>query len=69
MMEEYTVEEKLELRKKQWEVAMEGDVRMLIWLGKQVLGQKDNPVTPMRNPISGITFVDDLLDENGDIEI
>jgi len=31
------------LRHKQFEMAMNGDVRLLIWLGKQYLGQKDNP--------------------------
>ena len=31
------------LQDKQWEVAMEGNVQMLIWLGKQYLGQSDNP--------------------------
>lgn len=29
------------LRRKQWDVAMNGSVRMLEWLGKQCLGQKD----------------------------
>ena len=33
----------VEIRQKQFEMAMNGDVRMLIWLGKQYLGQKDNP--------------------------
>ena len=32
---------KIRLRKKQFEVAMKGNVSMLIWLGKQTLGQKD----------------------------
>ena len=36
-------EQKRELREKQWEVAMEGNVQMLIWLGKQHLGQSDKP--------------------------
>ena len=54
---------KVALRKKQWELALSGDTKMLIWLGKQHLGQKDNPSTPMNNPISSIHFVDD----NGDI--
>ena len=36
-------EEKLALRKAQWDKAMEGDTRMLIFLGKQYLGQKDSP--------------------------
>lgn len=30
------------LRKKQFDIAMEGDRTMLIWLGKQRLGQKEN---------------------------
>jgi len=32
---------KIRLRKKQFQVAMAGNVSMLIWLGKQTLGQKD----------------------------
>ena len=32
---------KIRLRQKQFEVAMKGNVSMLIWLGKQVLDQKD----------------------------
>jgi predicted transcriptional regulator len=32
---------KTSLRKKQFELALNGNVTMLIWLGKQVLGQKD----------------------------
>ena len=43
MKEELTKEDKLALRKAQWEKAMEGDTKMLIFLGKQYLGQKDTP--------------------------
>src|SRR6185437_15157350 len=32
---------KASLRRKQYEVAMAGNVTALIWLGKQLLGQKD----------------------------
>lgn len=32
---------KMALRRKQFEKAMEGSDRMLVWLGKQYLGQKD----------------------------
>lgn len=32
------------LRRKQFERAMEGSDRMLIWLGKQMLGQKEVPI-------------------------
>ena len=33
MKEEVTIEEKIALRKKQWELALSGDTKMLIWLG------------------------------------
>ena len=36
MMEEVTFEEKIALKKKQWDMAMEGDVRMVIHLGKMI---------------------------------
>ena len=29
------------LRRRQWQAAMEGNVSMLIWLGKQLLGQRE----------------------------
>ena len=32
---------KISLRRSQWQVAQKGSVAMLIWLGKQYLGQKD----------------------------
>lgn len=32
---------KSSLRRKQWELAMNGNATMLIWLGKQMLGQSD----------------------------
>ena len=37
-------EECIELGKKQWEGAMKGDVRMLIWLGKKYLNQSESPM-------------------------
>ena len=43
MSDELSKKQLVELRKKQFEVAMSGDVRMLIWLGKQYLGQKETP--------------------------
>jgi hypothetical protein len=36
---------KVTLRRLQWRSAMDGNVSMLIWLGKQWLGQKDRPET------------------------
>jgi len=35
---------KQSVRKKQIEVALSGNPTMLIWLGKQILGQSDNPL-------------------------
>ncbi len=32
---------RVSLRRKQWEVAMSGDKTLLIWLGKQMLGQSE----------------------------
>ena len=61
-MEDYTAEQKIELRRKQWQVAMEGNVQMLIWLGKNILGQKDVADSKWENPIDGVVFID----ENGD---
>ena len=43
MKEELTAEERIALKKAQWEKAMEGDTKMLIFLGKQYLGQQDSP--------------------------
>lgn len=53
---------KIALRRKQWELAMDGEVKLLIWLGKQNLGQKDrveNDVT-LEQKLSDFIFeVDD----------
>lgn len=34
---------RMSLKRKQYEMAMAGNVTMLIWLGKQNLGQRDQP--------------------------
>ena len=57
MKEKLTAEEKVVLRKAQWEKAMAGDTKMLIFLGKQYLGQKDIPDTSMRETLGGVRFV------------
>jgi hypothetical protein len=33
---------KVSLRRLQWQAAQKGNITMLIWLGKQILGQRDN---------------------------
>lgn len=41
------------LRKKQYDVAMQGDKTMLVWLGKQLLGQKDKQEIDQKTEHSG----------------
>jgi hypothetical protein len=36
---------KKSLRRAQWDKALNGDTKMLVWLGKQYLSQKDQPDT------------------------
>lgn len=40
---------KASLRRRQWEVADSGNATMLIWLGKQYLGQSDAPKNDEEN--------------------
>jgi len=42
---------KISLRRKQFEVALAGNVSMLIWLGKQYLGQKDKQEISSPEPV------------------
>lgn len=49
-------EGKTRLRKLQWTAAEKGNVPMLIWLGKQVLGQTDKQELTEIKPIDEIVF-------------
>ena len=49
---------KIRLRQMQWKAAESGNVTMLIWLGKQVLGQSEQP-----------TLLEDEIVEGFDIEV
>tara|TARA_Y100000401_G_C8250653_1_gene187971 strand:- start:312 stop:641 length:330 start_codon:yes stop_codon:yes gene_type:complete len=49
---------KIRLRQMQWKAAEGGNVSMLIWLGKQVLGQTEQP-----------TLTEDEIVEGFDIEV
>lgn len=40
---------KMSLKRKQWELAMSGNVTMLIWLGKIILDQKDTSRIELMN--------------------
>ena len=42
---------KIKLRRKQFDVAMKGNTTMLIWLGKQILGQNDQNVGDDYSPL------------------
>jgi len=48
------------LRRKQMEVAMSGNVAMLIWLGKQLLGQRDEQRTEHAGSIE-VTHDDEAI--------
>jgi hypothetical protein len=57
---------KLLLRQRQTEVALAGNPSMLIWLGKQELGQRNNPLetsSPNGGPVSIIAFLDAIREE------
>ena len=49
---------KMSLRRKQMEVALSGQPTMLIWLGKQWLGQSESPMDDETNKI--LPWTDDL---------
>ena len=49
---------KMRLRRKQIEVAMSGNHTMLIWLGKNMLGQSDTPV--QEDDINILPWSDDI---------
>ena len=42
----------------QWKAADKGNVAMLIWLGKQVLGQTEKSEVKWENPVDGVEFID-----------
>lgn len=52
---------KMRLRRKQVEVAMSGQPTMLIWLGKQMLGQSESPMSDDDKTI--LPWSDDIASE------
>tara|TARA_R100001377_G_C3194901_1_gene112298 strand:+ start:5058 stop:5357 length:300 start_codon:yes stop_codon:yes gene_type:complete len=44
--------QKLRLRQLQWKSAEGGNVTMQIWLGKQILGQAESPITNDDQPLA-----------------
>ena len=45
---------KISIRRKQFEVAMNGNIAMLIWLGKNWLGQTDTIDRPNDEPLNNV---------------
>lgn len=44
--------QKLRLRQLQWKSAENGNVTMQIWLGKQILGQSETPLSDDNEPLA-----------------
>lgn len=55
VLEEGRAKGRASLRRKQYEVAMTGDKSMLIWLGKQLLGQSEKLD-------SNVTYIEQIFD-------
>src|SRR6185437_3724969 len=55
-LDEGRAQGRVTVRRWQWKAAEEGNVTMLIWLGKQLLGQRDRPVIG-GDPDRPVTYV------------
>jgi len=60
--EKATTETKQKLRRAQLDLAMKGDRVMLIWLGKNILGQAETPVSNESSQV--LPWNDEPLDED-----
>ena len=49
---------KKKLRKAQIDGALSGNSTLLIWLGKQYLGQTEKSEVEWSNPVTGVEFID-----------
>ena len=58
----YSGEGAASLRRAQWQLAQNGNATMLIWLGKQILGQRDNLDHRHSGPDGGPIKADVTLD-------
>lgn len=52
------------LRRAQWQLAMNGNPTMLIWLGKQFLGQSNKTDLQVNSPSSSVQRAWDILDSS-----
>ena len=51
LYEKHSGEGKASLRRMQWQEAMNGNTTMLVWLGKQALGQRDERALSVRGNV------------------
>lgn len=60
---------KASLRRLQWKAAERGKVAILIWLGKQYLGQRDDPIDEDADGFDELTrFIDELREDRDEEE-
>ena len=57
---------KISLRRAQYQAALNGNASLLIWLGKQYLGQRENTGTDEKNEIEDLTPVSEMLNLEDD---
>ena len=60
---------KMSLKRKQYDQAMGGNTAMLIWLGKQYLGQRDKMEQEIRDVTPGRKSVETMTDEELEAEL
>jgi hypothetical protein len=53
------------LRRAQWKAAQDGNPTMLVWLGKQMLGQRDKQEIEHKGGLN-ITLVDNFVTDNSE---
>jgi hypothetical protein len=63
------LERNVSLRRKQYQLAMQGDKTMLIWLGKQLLGQGEKSKSQPPELTDGHKLIDDTLSRMPDEEL
>lgn len=61
--EKYSQEGKISLRRAQIKLALNGNATMLIWLGRQMLGQTDRKVLGIENEEEEKQMVKELLEQ------
>lgn len=60
---------KASLRRRQWQAAQDGNPTMLIWLGKQYLGQRDSFEDDGQSPAPPLNVTFEVKAAQGDIKI